>query len=406
MSMKGAICMGFWSRKNRARVRDEPPAGAILDAPRRSADYFLSASEAIGAAAARISGALAASPLRLYQRETPLQGHPLDKLVSFSPGPGMNAYGFVRDMETARCTQGRAYAWIIRSGSGAGVERLRMLDPATVTPWQARETGDLWFAATLEDGKTAFIPDADMLALSFLSAGRAARPADILQGTIRYDAEIKQFSLSQLEGVQDTIVINVPTEMGRERKKKLMEDILESYNASGKRALVLDAGVKADRLSGSPVDPQVLAVEKVTKTRVATLYGIPPHLLGASEAIRGSAEDEMEEFMAMTILPIMAQWEAELDKKLLTYAMRGRGMGFRFDREALSQANLTAKAEKYHKAIRGGWMRPNEVRRIEGLPPDPNGDELMISRDLLPLRVNVQTPELLLTGARGVTNEE
>ena len=398
--------MAFWNRKKQARARDEPPERAMLDAPRRSTDYFLSASEAISAAAARISGALAASPLRLYQHETPLQGHPLDKLVSFSPGPGLNAYCFVRDMETARCTQGRAYAWIVRPGDGAGAARLKMLDPASVTPLQARETGDLWFQAILEDGKPCYIPDADMIALSFLSAGRAARPADILRGTIRYDAEIKQFSLSQLEGVQDTILISVPNEMGREKKRRLMEDILDGYNASGKRALVLDAGVKADRLSGSPVDPQVMAVEKVTKTRVATLFGIPPHLLGAAEAIRGSAEEEMEEFMALTILPIMAQWEAELNKKLLTYAMRGKGMAFRFDREALSQANLAARAEKYHKAVRGGWMRPNEVRRAEGLPPDPNGDELMISRDLLPIRVNVQTPEMLLTGARGKTNEE
>ena len=42
--------------------------------------------------------------------------------------------------------------------------------------------------------------------------------------------------------------------------------------------------------------------------------------------------------------------------------------------------------------------RPNEVREREGLPPDDNGGELMASRDLLPLRIAIKTPELLLSG--------
>ena len=37
-------------------------------------------------------------------------------------------------------------------------------------------------------------------------------------------------------------------------------------------------------------------------------------------------------------------------------------------------------AEMHQKAIRGGWMRINEVRQREGLPPDEMGNELMASR--------------------------
>ena len=48
-------------------------------------------------------------------------------------------------------------------------------------------------------------------------------------------------------------------------------------------------------------------------------------------------------------------------------------------------------------------MKPNEVREREGQPPDPNGDELMSSRDLIPIRIAVQHPELLLGGAAANT---
>ena len=64
--------------------------------------------------------------------------------------------------------------------------------------------------------------------------------------------------------------------------------------------------------------------------------------------------------------------------------------------DALARADTATMAEKFQKAIRGGWMRPNEVRLREGLPPDDNGGELMASRDLLPLRIAIKNPELLL----------
>jgi hypothetical protein len=43
-------------------------------------------------------------------------------------------------------------------------------------------------------------------------------------------------------------------------------------------------------------------------------------------------------------------------------------------------------ASKHSAAIRGGWMSPNEVRQVEGLPPVDAGDEVMAARDLIPLR--------------------
>ena len=83
-----------------------------------------------------------------------------------------------------------------------------------------------------------------------------------------------------------------------------------------------------------------------------------------------------------------------------------QGYRFRFDIEALARADTATMAEKHQKAIRGGWMRINEVRQREGLPPDEMGNELMASRDLLPLRIAVQTPEMLLNYKTGGNAQE
>ena len=95
----------------------------------------------------------------------------------------------------------------------------------------------------------------------------------------------------------------------------------------------------------------------------------------------------------------MVQWEQELNRKLLTPQDYADGYRFRFDTEELVRADIQATANKHQMAIRGGWMRPNEVRERDHLPPDPHGNELMASRDLIPLAISVDKPELLLGNA-------
>ena len=51
-------------------------------------------------------------------------------------------------------------------------------------------------------------------------------------------------------------------------------------------------------------------------------------------------------------------------------------------------------------------MQPNEVREREGLPPDANGGELMASRDLLPLRIAIKNPEMLLSAKTATESKE
>ena len=87
----------------------------------------------------------------------------------------------------------------------------------------------------------------------------------------------------------------------------------------------------------------------------------------------------------MTILPIVNQWQEELDLKLLTWEEIRKGYHFRFDLSAMKKADTATTGEYYQKAIRGGWMSINEVRKHGDLPPTAGGDELLASRDLTKL---------------------
>lgn len=61
------------------------------------------------------------------------------------------------------------------------------------------------------------------------------------------------------------------------------------------------------------------------------------------------------------------------------------GYHFRFDVTALLRGDMATLAEVDFKAVRSGWKKPNEIRAERFMPPDKDGDELLVSKDLATL---------------------
>lgn len=405
--------MGLFSCfRNENKARDKPRVrvfdrGKVTSITRPRADVTLQGHEAIYAAVTRIANTVASIPVHVYKGRERQDTHPLEKLLNLSPNPSMSAYIFKQTMEAFRNTEGMAYALIIRDGLGE-ITRLDVLDPTRVRPLIERDSREIWYDITLE-GKTYPIPGYMVLALKHMSANGISgiRPLDVLRGSLDYDAEVKEISLNQLDGINHGVMLEVPGQaLDETRKAQIVADFLDAYESSGQRVLVLEGGIKATTFNQSPVDAQLMDVERITRNRVATVYNLPPHMLGDySDTSFSTAEQQMQEFLQLTVIPIVQQWEDELNRKLLSDADYKVGYRFRFDTDSLIRADMVAMANKYQMAIRGGWMRMNEVREREGLPPDPNGDELMCARDIIPLRIMVEHPELLLTGVSAESNE-
>lgn len=405
--------MGLFSRfRNENKARDKPRVrvfdrGKVTSITRPRADVTLQGHEAIYAAVTRIANTVASIPVHVYKGRERQDTHPLEKLLNLSPNPSMSAYIFKQTMEAFRNTEGMAYALIIRDGLGE-ITRLDVLDPTRVRPLIERDSREIWYDITLE-GKMYPIPGYMVLALKHMSANGISgiRPLDVLRGSLDYDAEVKEISLNQLDGINHGVMLEVPGQaLDETRKAQIVADFLDAYESSGQRVLVLEGGIKATTFNQSPVDAQLMDVERITRNRVATVYNLPPHMLGDySDTNFSTAEQQMQEFLQLTIIPIVQQWEDELNRKLLSDADYKAGYRFRFDTDSLIRADMVAMANKYQMAIRGGWMRMNEVREREGLPPDPNGDELMCARDVIPLRIMVEHPELLLTGSIAQSDE-
>lgn len=393
----------MWPFSKRKVKNEQRPAPrrelSFRSLTRPRADRTIEGNEAIYAAVSRIANTIASLPMHLYKGYEVAKGHPLERLVSLQPNPNMSAFGFRQTMEVLRNTEGNAYALRVLDGLGQ-VQRLDVLNPTRVQIMRDPTNGETWYRIQLDEGAPQIIPGYMLINIRHMSANgeKGIRPIDVLRRSLDYDTQVKELALDQLDGVNSGIMLTVPnTGLDQEQKDELVDRFLETYQKSGRSVVVLEGGLTATHFQSQAVNSDVLDVERITRNRVATVYNLPPHFLGDYTGTSySSAEQQMLEFLQMTILPIVVQWEEEFNRKLLTPAELAQGYEFRFDLSQFYRADVLTMANRYQIGIRGGWMKPNEARRNESLPPDPFGDQLMSSRDIIPLEIAVKYPELLL----------
>lgn len=394
-------------KKPRARSRDRPVEKPQALLPLMTAlmnvkaQMDLKGSEAIYSAVSRIANTLASMPLHLYKGFEVCVDDPREMCVAWAPGPNVTPYNWKMAIEACRDTIGRAYVLIIYGRDGTTVERLDVIDPARVQILRNPVTGEIWYGITLDDGTQLQVHNTRVIALHHMSVDGVTgiSPIEVLGGTLGYDQKIRDISVEQLEGIKDSIVLKFPANLSKEKRDAYTKNFLDAYKQSRGHLIALDSGIDADKIAGSVVDAKILEVDNITKRKVAAVYNMPPRMLGDSSSSGFStSEQEIAEFLKLTMIPIVKQWEEALNRRLLSYREVAQGYTFRFDMDALKRGDTAAMADKHSKAIRSAAMTPNEARMENGLPPLEDGNDLLVPRDLIPLHILREHPEMLLTG--------
>lgn len=112
---------------------------------------------------------------------------------------------------------------------------------------------------------------------------------------------------------------------------------------------------------------------------------MPAHKLYAGKQSYSSSEQADLEYLVDTILPIIRMYEQEFNKKCLTTIDRNK-YEIKFNLSGFARADMKTRGEFYQKMVRCGGLTPNEIRELEDRPPKQNGDDLMVSRDLIKIK--------------------
>lgn len=363
-------------------------------------DYTLRNSELLFAAVSRIANSLSSMPIQLYKGSQPIKNE-LNDMMSLEPNPNMVSCQFIKTLEACRCTSGNCYAIKVYDPDGT-LNRIDILDPLRVTPIIETKSGELWYRITPEKGAEFYVNNYYVIHVPFISTNgySGVNPVSVLYDTLNYSDNINKFSVDQLKkGVNASVILEAPANLSDAQIKKMTKQFIETYHETGGNVLLLESGVVGKALNLSPVDARLFEVEKITRSKVAMVYNIPPHLLGDySESTLKSQEQVMLEFLMLTMLPIVTAYEQEFDRKLLTKRQRKMGYHFEFDMDAVLRADAATTAEVNYKAVRSAWKTPDEIRSTYNMPPYPGGigKHPMISQDLATLNYTVNTKPSVL----------
>lgn len=197
-------------------------------------------------------------------------------------------------------------------------------------------------------------------------------------------------------------IIEHPGELSPTTHDKLENSLNRNYTGLGKahRIMLLDEGMKWQKVGLAPDEAQFLETRKFQRSEIASLFRIPPHMIGDTEKSTSwgtGIEQQSIGYVQHTLRPWLVLWEQEIKRRLLRY---DSDYFAEFVVDGLLRGDAKARAQYYHYAILDGWMNRDEVRELENRNPIPDGQgqEYMVP-------VNEQSAEQLGEGKEGALED-
>ncbi len=172
--------------------------------------------------------------------------------------------------------------------------------------------------------------------------------------------------------------------IGAEQEEALttIGDRIEGELRSGKNIISLPEGTDFRALQMTVAEAKLLEHREFTVFEISRFTGVPPEKLFVNMPQNYKASEMSQiNFLNDSINPFITQIEQEFSAKII-----GRGLAFKerikFDRDALLNTDITAKADFYQKMHGLGVLTTNEIRAFQGLLPLEGGDQPLISTNL------------------------
>ena len=155
----------------------------------------------------------------------------------------------------------------------------------------------------------------------------------------------------------------------QQQADKLKADWMAAHGGSRKSIAVLNAMVDFQALSISPVDSALGEVKRLNIADTAYAFGLSPENLGVSLSGSATYANVRDHFQDLKDFGIAA-WISAVEDAVTALFPGAQGVKVDLDRfeNPPPQERFTA----YATAIDSGWLLPEEVRVIEGLPPLPD----------------------------------
>jgi HK97 family phage portal protein len=359
----------------------------------------------------RIAGAIAAQPMRVYERvdsEGPVSRHakrvaiehPLYDVIRYQPNDEMTHASFIRTFMAHALLWGNGYAEIQRDAVGRPValwprnptrtRPRRLLHPLPDNPGNLyplvyitheglEQTDQNYSTDVGTSGVERVILKENMLHVPGLALdGRLGQDTIWLsRQAIGLSLAAEKFAAKYFgNNATPSGVLETPNAMKKENRDALRNMWMEAQGGENwGRIALLESGVKFTKISSTPNEAQMIEARKQQMAEIAAIFGMHPIMLGETGAARANAEQVALEWVNYTLKPWTNSIEEEFKVKLFPRVTIGRNAGRSFmaliDMRSLELPDAASKANYYRAARNWGWATPNDILEEEDENPLP-----------------------------------
>lgn len=203
-------------------------------------------------------------------------------------------------------------------------------------------------------------------------------PIEYLNSAIILGMSYERFGVNFYKnGANSSGVFTFPNELGDVAYERLKTDLNKNYSgiANTGKPMLLEGGGSFTQLTIKPADAQLIENKKFQIEDVARCYRVPLHLIqNLDRATNNNIEHQSLEFIMYTMLPWFKRWEENSNMQLLSDAERKAGYYLEIKVDSLLRGDAQSRALAYAQGRQWGWLSVNDIRKLENLPPIPNGD--------------------------------
>ncbi len=364
---------------------------AQADRPLISSEGALNLS-AVWACVRILSETVGTLPIHLYKRTEDGRerqyNHPCHRVL-LSPNSYINRFDLMHHLMVSVALWGNGYARIYRDAMYRPT-RLKLLHPAEVEPLLDTNTDTLYYR--LENGE--IVANDDIIHVKNLTTNgyKGKSPIAVHRDNLSLTMAAQIYGEKFFnQGGNMSGVFKYPSTLKPDAYERLKRDLIAQsvglHNAH--IPLLLEGGMQYERISIPPEDAQFIATRKFQKTEIATIYGIPPHMIADLErATNNNIEHQGMEFVTYCLMPYLVRIEEELNRKLLRHD-EFEDYYFLFGLNALLRGDAKTRSEYYKNMNFVGAMSANEIRAYEDMNAYEGGDEYFVQLNMTPVKTAI-----------------
>lgn len=334
-----------------------------------------------------ISESVATLPLHLKRRtengrET-VRDHAVCSLLN-QPSPIMNGIDLREALMVSVVLWGNGYAHISQRDKFYRPLRLDFIPPQSITIIEGQD--DLYYR--INSG--VLIPSRDMIHTKGLTTNgiEGISPIRRHRENLQLTMQAQRFGINFFKnGCHSTGVFESDTQYSQEAYDRLKEQLFEKYVGltNSAKPLLLEGGLKFNKITIPPEDAQFIATRKFQKTEIATIFGVPPHMIAdLDRSTNNNIEHQGIEFVQYCLMPYIVKMEAEFNNKLLREDEKTDHY-IRYEFNGLLRSDAKTRSEYYGNMNRIGAMNANEIRAKEDINAYDGGEHYFVQANMKPV---------------------